>query len=63
VVLLVTGPPLRYALVVAAVWYAWAVRGEGPFLSILAGLALILVVPVAAFAASTLLYRRLSDRS
>lgn len=30
VVLLVAGPPLRYALVVAAVWYAWAVRTEGP---------------------------------
>lgn len=62
VVLLVTGPPLRYALVVVAVWYAWAVRTEGPFLSILAGLALVLVLPVASLAMGGLVYgRRLSE--
>lgn len=55
-ILLVTGPPLRYALVIAMVWYAWVIRGEGPFLSILAGLALVLVVPVAAMGIGSLLY-------
>ena len=54
--LLVTGPPLRYALVVVMVWYAWARGGEGPFLSVLAGLALVLVMPVAATALGMLLY-------
>jgi hypothetical protein len=49
-VLIVTGPPLRYALVVVMVWYAWARGGQGPFLSVLAGLALVLVMPVAAIA-------------
>jgi hypothetical protein len=57
-VLLVTGPPLRYALVGAMVWYAWAIRGQGAFLSILAGLALVLVVPVAAMGLGALLYGR-----
>jgi hypothetical protein len=56
-VLLVTGPPLRYALVGAMTWHAWTVRGEGPFLSILAGLALVLVMPVAALGLGTLVYR------
>jgi hypothetical protein len=58
VVLLLTGPPLRYALVVVMVWYAWARGGEGPFLSVLAGLALVLVMPVAAMALGLLLYGR-----
>jgi hypothetical protein len=61
-VLLVTGPPLRYALVVVMVWYAWARGGEGPFLSVLAGLALVLVMPVAAMALGMLLFGR-ADRS
>jgi hypothetical protein len=56
--LLVTGPPLRYALVVLMVWYAWNRGGEGPFLSLLAGLALVLVMPVAATALGILLYGR-----
>jgi hypothetical protein len=58
VALLLTGPPLRYALVVAMVWYVWAVRGEGPFLAVLAGLALVLVVPVAAIGLGSLVYGR-----
>jgi hypothetical protein len=57
-VLLVTGPPLRYALVVVMVWYAWARGGQGPFLSILAALALVLVMPVAAIALGMLMYGR-----
>jgi hypothetical protein len=57
-VLLVTGPPLRYALVVVMVWYAWALGSQGPFLSILAGLALVLVVPVAALGLGILIYGR-----
>jgi hypothetical protein len=57
-VLLVTGPPLRYALVVVMVWYAWARGGQGPFLSVLAGLALVLVMPVAAIALGMLMYGR-----
>jgi hypothetical protein len=55
---LLTGPPLRYALVVVMVWYAWARGGQGPFLSVLAGLALVLVMPVAAIALGILLYGR-----
>lgn len=58
VVLLLTGPPLRYALVIVMVWYAWAVGGEGPFLAMLAGLALVLVVPVAALGLGSLVYGR-----
>jgi hypothetical protein len=57
-VLLVTGPPLRYALVVVMVWYAWARGGQGPFLSALAALALVLVMPVAAIALGMLLEGR-----
>jgi hypothetical protein len=57
-VVLVTGPPIRYALVVAMVWYAWVVSREGPFLAILAGLALVLVIPIAAIALGTLMYGR-----
>jgi hypothetical protein len=57
-VLLVTGPPLRYALVVVMVWYAWTRGGQGPFLSILAGLALVLVMPVAAMALGMLMSGR-----
>jgi hypothetical protein len=55
---LVTGPPLRYALVVVMVWYAWARGGQGAFLSVLAGLALVLVMPVAAMALGMLMYGR-----
>jgi hypothetical protein len=54
-VLIVTGPPLRYALVVVMVWYAWARGREGPFLSVLAGLALVLIMPVAAIALGMLM--------
>jgi hypothetical protein len=57
-VVLVTGPPLRYALIVVMVWYAWTVKGQSPFLSIAAGLALVLVVPVAAVGLGALIYRR-----
>ena len=57
-VLLVTGPPLRYALVVVMVWYAWTRGGQGPFLSVLAGLALVLVMPVAAIALGMLMHGR-----
>jgi hypothetical protein len=56
-VLFATGPPLRYALVGAMTWHAWTVRGEGPFLSILAGLALVLVMPVAALGLGALIHR------
>lgn len=61
-VLLVTGPPLRYALVVVMVWYAWTLGRQGPFLAILAGLALLLVVPVAALVLGALVYGRLGAR-
>ena len=44
--LLVGGPPLRYALVIVAVWYEWAVRGSGPGPALAAGVLLAFVVPM-----------------
>jgi hypothetical protein len=44
--LVVGGPPLRYGLLLIAVWYEWAVRGSGPQLALAAGLLLGFVVPM-----------------
>jgi hypothetical protein len=44
--LVVGGPPLRYGLLLIAVWYEWAVRGSGPQLALAAGLLLSFVVPM-----------------
>lgn len=46
VALLVGGPPLRYGLLLIAVWYEWVVRGSGPLLSLGAGLLLAVVMPM-----------------
>lgn len=45
-VLLVGGPPLRYSLLLIAVWYEWVVRGSGPMLALAAGLLLAVVTPM-----------------
>ena len=44
--LLVGGPPLRYGLLLIAVWYEWVVRGSGPMLALAAGLLLAVVTPM-----------------
>ncbi len=44
--LLVGGPPLRYGLLLVAVWYEWVVRGSGPSPALAAGLVLVVVVPM-----------------
>lgn len=46
VALLVGGPPLRYGLLLIAVWYEWVIRGSGPLLALAAGLLLAVVVPM-----------------
>jgi len=46
VALLVGGPPLRYGLLLIAVWYEWVVRGSGPLLALAAGLLLAVVTPM-----------------
>ena len=44
--LLVGGPPLRYGLLLVAVWYEWIVRGSGPGPALATGLLLAFVVPL-----------------
>jgi hypothetical protein len=44
--LLVGGPPLRYALLVVAVWFEWIVRGSGPVPALAGGVLLAFVVPM-----------------
>ena len=46
VALLVGGPPLRYGLLLIAVWYEWVVRGSGPRLALAVGLLLGFVAPM-----------------
>ena len=46
VALIVGGPPLRYGLLLIAIWYEWVVRGSGPLPALAAGLLLAVVVPM-----------------
>lgn len=46
VALIVGGPPLRYGLLLIALWYEWVVRGSGPLPALAAGLPLAVVVPM-----------------
>lgn len=54
--LLVSGPPLRYALLALAAWRLWAAQGPLPALAVVALLGLVL--PLAAMAGSSYLTRR-----
>lgn len=43
---LVGGPPVRYGLLLIAVWYEWVVRGSGPMPALAAALLLAVVTPM-----------------
>lgn len=49
VVILVAGPPLRYLLLVVAVWRTWVDPGQGLVPALVLLLALAFAVPMAAF--------------
>ncbi len=48
--ILVGGPPLRYALIIVATWYEWAVRGSGPGPALVGAVLLAIVLPMIATA-------------
>lgn len=60
--LLLTGPPLRYALLGLMVWYVWVRRHEGPGPAVGAALALALILPLLAALVARSRYGPRSER-